>query len=100
MYARQSLEFGENKEGYWTADKFIQQIRRAVKIANIKYPKDDGWNADLMLPYLCHVPLIPSSITTYIHTLWFPTPPTYSLFPTRMWFTSKESSASAAWQLL
>ena len=42
-YAREFLEYGENKEGYWTRDKFVAQMKRAVVIAEIKYPKEDGW---------------------------------------------------------
>ena len=42
-YARQLLEYGEAREGYWTADKFISQLKEAVKIAGSKYPKEDGW---------------------------------------------------------
>ena len=28
---------------YWTRDKFIAQVRRAIEIAEIKYPKEGGW---------------------------------------------------------
>lgn len=42
--ARQTLEYGESREGYWSCDKFMLQIEVAVKIANIKYPKSEGWN--------------------------------------------------------
>ena len=42
-YARQFLEYGESKEGYWTRDKCIGQIERAVEIAEIRYPKTQGW---------------------------------------------------------
>ena len=42
-YAREFLEYGENKEGYWTRDRFIAQMQRAVEIAEIKYPKEEGW---------------------------------------------------------
>jgi len=42
-YARPFLEYGESREGYWTRDKFIGQIERAVEIAEIKYPKTQGW---------------------------------------------------------
>ena len=35
--------YGENKEGYWTRDKFIAQMERAVVIAEMKYPKEEGW---------------------------------------------------------
>ena len=43
MYARQLLEYGESKEGYWTSDKFMLQIKEAVKIVKIKYPRTEGW---------------------------------------------------------
>ena len=42
-YAREFLEYGESKEGYWTRDKFITQMEQAIQIAEIKYPKDEGW---------------------------------------------------------
>ena len=43
MKARVLLEYGESKEGYWTCDKFVEQIKMAVKIAEVKYPKSEGW---------------------------------------------------------
>lgn len=43
MQARAFLEYGESKEGYWTSEKFMEQIVMAVKIAEYKYPQDDGW---------------------------------------------------------
>ena len=43
MHAREFLEYGESKEGYWTSDKFMSQMKMAVKIAEVKYPKEDGW---------------------------------------------------------
>ena len=43
MEARCLFEYGEAKEGYWTSDKFIQQMKVAIKIAEIKYPKVEGW---------------------------------------------------------
>jgi len=42
-YAQQFLEYGESKEGYWTRDKCIGQIERAMEIAEIRYPKTQGW---------------------------------------------------------
>ena len=36
------LEYGECREGYWTSEKFMLQIEEAVKIADIKHPKE-GW---------------------------------------------------------
>ena len=42
-YAREFLEYGENREGYWTRDRFIKQMERAIEMAEIKYPKEGGW---------------------------------------------------------
>ena len=42
-YARRFLEYGENKEGYWTRDKFIDQMKSAVEMAELKYPKVESW---------------------------------------------------------
>ena len=42
-YAREFLEYGETREGYWTRDKFVVQMETAVKIAEVKYPKSSGW---------------------------------------------------------
>ena len=42
-YARKCLEYGGNKEGYWTSEKFIAQIEDAAKIAEVKYPCDKGY---------------------------------------------------------
>ena len=44
MYACAFLEYGENREGYWTRDRFIDQMEEAVQIAEIKYPKVEGWH--------------------------------------------------------
>ena len=41
--ARCLLEYGESREGYWTSEKFMLQLEEAVSIADIKYPKEEGW---------------------------------------------------------
>ena len=41
-YAREFLEYGESREGYWTRDKFVAQMHRTIEIAEIKYPKEEG----------------------------------------------------------
>ena len=41
--ARSFLEYGENKEGYWTSDKFLAQIKEAVQIVDVKYPREKGY---------------------------------------------------------
>ena len=46
LYARAFLEYGESKEGYWTRDKFMAQMKKALLVAEFKYPKSSGW---------CHV---------------------------------------------
>ena len=43
MHARLLLEYGESREGYWTSDKFIAQLEKAVEIAEVKYPIADGF---------------------------------------------------------
>ena len=41
--ARETLEYGESREGYWNSNKFMMQMNNAVKIAEIKYPPADKW---------------------------------------------------------
>lgn len=41
--ARLLLEYGESKEGYFTSNKFMDQMKTAVAIAEVKYPKEEGW---------------------------------------------------------
>lgn len=43
MAARQLLEYGESREGYWTSEKFLKQIQFAIDIAEAKYPRDQGY---------------------------------------------------------
>ena len=33
------LEIGEQREGYWNSDRFMEQVAKAVKIAEVKYPR-------------------------------------------------------------
>ena len=32
------LEIGDNREGYWTGERSMEQVAKAVKIAEVKYP--------------------------------------------------------------
>lgn len=41
-YAREFLEYGENKEGYWTRDKFMVQIKQAINVAEMKERQMDS----------------------------------------------------------
>ena len=43
MGARYLFEYGKAKEGYWTSEKFIQQMKKVIKIDEIKYTKGEGW---------------------------------------------------------
>lgn len=43
IQAREFLEYGESKEGYWTSDKFMEQVKVAVKIAEVKYPQREEY---------------------------------------------------------
>ena len=36
------LEIGEHREGYWNSDRFMEQVGKAVKIADMKYPPSQG----------------------------------------------------------
>ena len=38
-FGRATIEYGENKDGYWTLEKFIEQIKYCADIAECKYPK-------------------------------------------------------------
>ena len=54
-YARQQMEYGEAKEGYWTSEKFMDQIKQAVKIAEVKYPREEGWRVVWLFDHSsCH----------------------------------------------
>ena len=37
------LEYEENKEGYWTSEKFMAQIEDVATIAEVKYPREEGY---------------------------------------------------------
>ena len=38
--ARALLEYGADRDGYWTGDKFMANIKDAARIAEFKYPSD------------------------------------------------------------
>ena len=38
--ARTLMEYGTDKEGYWTGEKFMLNVEKAVKIAEFKYKKE------------------------------------------------------------
>ena len=38
------LEIGEHREGYWNSDHFMEQVGKAVKIAEVKYLSSQGYH--------------------------------------------------------
>lgn len=63
MEARCLFEYGEAKEGYWTSVKFVQQMRVAIKIAEIKYPKSEGWKHVWIFDHSsCHAAMAEDSL--------------------------------------
>ena len=44
MAALGVLEIGENREGYWTGQRFMEQVTKAVQIAEVKYPTSQGYH--------------------------------------------------------
>ena len=63
MEARSLLEYGEAREGYWTCDKFMQQMKKAIKIAEFKYPKSEGWKHVWIFDHSsCHATMADDSL--------------------------------------
>ena len=63
MEARSLLEYGEAREGYWTCDKFMQQMKKAIKIAEFKYPKSEGWKHVWIFDHSsCHAAMADDSL--------------------------------------
>ena len=38
------LEIGEHQEGYWNSDRFMEQVGKAVRITDLKYPPSQGYH--------------------------------------------------------
>ena len=65
-YARAYLEYGENKEGYWTSERFMTQIKDAVMIAECKYPLDQGYRLVLIFDHSsCHGAYAENALRAY-----------------------------------
>ena len=43
QHARACIQYGENKDGYWTSDRFMEQLEYSARIAEYKYPRSDGF---------------------------------------------------------
>ena len=44
MAARTLIEYWEAHDGCWTGSKFMQQMESAVRIAEVKYPRERGYH--------------------------------------------------------
>ena len=53
---RAILEIGEHREGYWNNDRFMEQMAKAVKIAETKYPSSQGYSHIWCLDHSCGHP--------------------------------------------
>ena len=48
---------------YWTSDKFVQQMKVAIKIAKFKYPKGEGWKHVQIFDHSsCHAAIADDSL--------------------------------------
>ncbi len=61
---REIFEYGAAQEGYWTAEKFMKQIERAMKIAEHKYPSDTHTLVWLFDQNSCHKEYTPNALNT------------------------------------
>jgi len=49
------FEYGKEHKGYWTEKKFLGQLENAIKIAKIKYPKENGYRVCFVVDHSsCH----------------------------------------------
>ena len=43
QYARKFIEYGENRDSYWTSERFLEQLKDCALIAMCKYPREQGY---------------------------------------------------------
>ena len=48
------LEISKNREGYWTGQRFMEQVAKAVKIAEVKYPTSQGYHHIWCFDHSCN----------------------------------------------
>ena len=48
------LEIGENREGYWTGERFMEQVTKAVEVAEVKYPTSRGYHYIWCFDHSCN----------------------------------------------
>ena len=60
--ARQFLEYGGEREGYWTSQRFMDQMIKAVKIAELKYNKTELTLVWIFDQSSCHKAFAPDAL--------------------------------------
>ena len=66
QYARARIEYGENKDGYWTSDKFMEQLEYCATIAECKYPRSDGFKVVWIFDHSsCHGAFAEDALNAY-----------------------------------
>ena len=43
QFSRRSIEYGGNRDGYWTSERFLVQLKDCVKSVECKYPREQGY---------------------------------------------------------
>ena len=64
--ARVFLEYGANKEGYWTSERFLANVKDAIKIAKYKYPPDKYTVLFIFDNSSCHRAYAPDALNTKV----------------------------------
>ena len=55
QFARRSIEYGENRDGYWTSERFLEQLKDSVRIVECKYPLEQGYRVTWIFDHSsCH----------------------------------------------
>ena len=53
-------------EGYWTSEKFMNQIKHSAKLAEFKFPKEDGYKIVWIFDHSsCHGAYSEGSLNAY-----------------------------------
>ena len=54
-YTRKFIEYSEYRDGYWTSERFLTQLKDCALIAKCKYPREEGYKVVWVFDYLsCH----------------------------------------------
>lgn len=54
-------------EGYWTSEKFLIQLKETAKIADAKYPRENGWRVVWTFDHSsCHAAMPPCRMMLWI----------------------------------